>query len=182
MMNVKVNDSTELEEIDFPHAESLFELVEQNRNHLRPWFPWVDIMTSADHFRRFIDATHKRVKDGSEVSYIISVNGKTAGRIGIYTIDHQNNCGSVGYWIGKEYEGKSIITQSVATIIDHAFQSIGLNRIEIRCAVHNERSQSIPKRLNFLKEGVLRQAEKLGDQYRDVVLYSMLKENWSAHH
>jgi ribosomal-protein-serine acetyltransferase len=177
-MSLKVNESIEILEIDFPHAESLFELVDRNRNHLRPWFPWVDFMASADHFRRFIDATHKRVHDGTEVSYIISVNGKTAGRIGVYTIDHQNDSGSIGYWIGKEYEGQSIIKKCVEVMIDHVFQSMNLNRIEIRCAIHNERSQAIPLRLNFYKEGVLRQAEKHGDQYRDIVLYSMLKENW----
>jgi ribosomal-protein-serine acetyltransferase len=177
-MDVKVNESIKLEEIDFPHAESLFELVDRNRIHLRPWFPWVDFMASAEHFRKFIDGTHKRVTDGTEISYIIKVDGATAGRIGVYSIDRQNNNGSIGYWVGKEYEGKSIVTESVKAIIDHAFQSIGLHRIEIRCAIHNERSQAVPERLNFIKEGVLRQAEKLGDQYRDIVLYSMLKQDW----
>jgi ribosomal-protein-serine acetyltransferase len=55
-----------------------------------------------------------------------------------------------------------------------------LNRVEIRAAVANERSRAIPRRLGFTEEGVLRQAERVGDRFVDHVLYAMLAEDWQS--
>ncbi|MEO6949604.1 MAG: GNAT family protein, partial [Ginsengibacter sp.] len=60
------------------------------------------------------------------------------------------------------------------------FQKIGLNRIEIKAAVRNLKSQAIPIKLNFKKEGVLRQAEFVNNEFIDLFLYSILKEEWEA--
>lgn len=43
--------------------------------------------------------------------------------------------------------------------MDYGFKNVDLNRIEIRASVDNSKSQAIPEKLKFIKEGVLRQAE-----------------------
>ncbi|MFK3938558.1 GNAT family N-acetyltransferase [Alkalihalobacillus sp. NPDC078783] len=70
------------------------------------------------------------------------------------------------------------MTAVVKELIHYAFNELELNRVEIRVAVHNSRSQSIPKRLGFVNEGCIRQAEKLYDQYVDHTLYGLLKTEW----
>ena len=56
--------------------------------------------------------------------------------------------------------------------------STGLNRIEIKCAVGNNKSRAIPQKLQFKQEGILRQAELLNGKFIDLYLYAMLKEEW----
>ena len=55
-----------------------------------------------------------------------------------------------------------------------------LNRIELKTAVKNLKSQAIPNKLNFKKEGILRQAEFVNNEFVDLYIYSMLKEDWQA--
>lgn len=57
-----------------------------------------------------------------------------------------------------------------------AFEKMGINRIQIKCAVGNKLSSNIPKRLGFKLEGVERQGELLtGGVYTDLEVYSKLK-------
>lgn len=62
--------------------------------------------------------------------------------------------------------------------MDHALLEMKLNRAEIRCATENTRSRTIPERLGFTRDGVLRQVQLLHDRYLDQVVYSMLAEQW----
>jgi ribosomal-protein-serine acetyltransferase len=55
-----------------------------------------------------------------------------------------------------------------------------LNRVGIEAAPNNPRSRALAERLGFREEGVLREAERFADDdYRDLVLYSMLASEWS---
>ena len=70
------------------------------------------------------------------------------------------------------------MTKACKVFVDYAFDVLELNRVEIRCAVDNFKSQSIPERLGFIKEGTLRDTEFLYDHYVDCVVYSILKRDW----
>ncbi len=56
---------------------------------------------------------------------------------------------------------------------------MGLHRIEIKVATNNLRSQAIPEKLNFRKEGLLRQAELVNNKFLDLYIYSMLSFEWA---
>ena len=55
---------------------------------------------------------------------------------------------------------------------------MGLNRIVIKCAVGNERSRAIAEKLDFKKEGILRQAEWVNGKFLDLYQFSLLREEW----
>ncbi len=62
-------------------------------------------------------------------------------------------------------------------LIDFCFHHLNLNRIEIRCGTENVKSKHVAEKLNFTKEGVIRQGELLYDRYIDLNLYSLLKSD-----
>ena len=58
-------------------------------------------------------------------------------------------------------------------------RELQLNRIEIRAAIGNVKSQAIPEKLGFAKEGCVREAEWLYDHYVDHIIYGMLKSDFT---
>ncbi len=173
-MDLHVDDQVKLELIDIHHAESLFNLASENREHLKQWMPWIDYMHDIDFMHRFVSNSKQRYADGHEYAYVILFNDIIVGRIGVYKIDPQNKIGEIGYWISEEYQGYGITTKSCATLINFCFKDVLLHRIEIKCATENYKSQGIPERLNFKLEGILREAELVNGKFVDLNLYSLL--------
>ena len=160
------------------HAPLLLELVNHNRPLLRQWLPWVDYMQTVENFTEYIGRCNGQLQQGTDVSYLITVNEQAAGRIGLHHIDHQNKSCAVGYWIAEAFSGKGIVTKACRGLITIAFETLGLNRIEIKCATGNQKSAAVAERLGFKKEGVLRQAEWVNDQPLGLNVYSLLRHEW----
>lgn len=175
---LKINDFISLQLIDYHHAEPLYELVKANRQHLREWLPWVDHMRTIDDFRRYIKSSKQRYAGRNEMGYVIIAGYKMIGRIGVYNIDLQNRHASVGYWLDRQWMGKGIITEACRAVVHYSFTRLGLNRIEIRVATGNLKSQHVPERLGFKKEGLIRQGEFVNNEFIDLYIYSLLKEEW----
>lgn len=179
-MTLVIDDHISLELTSPGHAEGLFESVNKNREHLSRFLPWVDKMRSTDDFKKYIEYCEMQYLQKTDVSFVIMVNNKTAGRIGLHYIHPQNKTGAIGYWLAKEFEGQGIITRACESIIQYGFEELQLHRIEIKAAVKNIRSQAIPEKLHFKKEGILREAEWVNNEYLDIVLYSMLRPEWTG--
>ena len=109
---------------------------------------------------------------------LIRYRGQVAGTIGCHALGHLNHSAEIGYWLGKAFEGKGIMTRACKALVSYAFKDLQMNRIQIRCATGNVRSCAIPQRLGFTREGVMRQSEWLYDHFVDLVLYSMLADEW----
>src|SRR6478735_2806845 len=162
---MQISETTTLEPIADHHVAPVFKLIEQNRSALKTWLPWVDNIQTETDFQNFIQGVQQRVADKVAVPFFIRHEGKIAGNIGLYHFDHQNKIAAIGYWLGEEFQGKGIITNACREIISYGFGTLGLNRVELKCGTENFKSQAIPERLGFTKEGILRQAELLNGSF-----------------
>jgi ribosomal-protein-serine acetyltransferase len=174
----RLNDDSEIGLLEEKHAVELFELTDRNRDYLREWLPWLDATKTSEDTRQFIKRSLEQFTRQGNFSLSIWFKGKLAGTIGYSKMDSANQKVSIGYWIGSEYQHKGLVTLASTAMIDYAFNDLGLNRLEILCAVNNKQSQAIPERLGFTQEGILRQAEKLYDQFVDLVVYGILTSEW----
>ncbi len=178
-MKLPASEGIELELLNKHHAAPLLQLRNSNYEHLVQWLSWVDNMQTVEDFENYTQRCRQRYDEKLEVPLAIVVNGEVAGRIGLNHFDI-NNAAAIGYWLGKGFEGKGIITKACQAIIGYGFTQRNLNRIEIKCATGNVRSQAVAERLGFTKEGLLRQAELLKTGYVDLYIYSLLKQEWKA--
>ena len=161
------------------HADTLLQLVNENREHLATFLPWVPNMLTAEDFHGYIRRCEQWYNDGTEMSFVIYYQQQPVGRIGIHDIHAGNRSAAIGYWLIRAAEGYGIITRCCRTLIGHAFDTLHLHRLEIKAAVDNNRSRAIPRRLGFRAEGILRQAELIHGHYHDLELYSLLRGEWS---
>lgn len=178
MFNYKINEKTTLKMLTPQDTEALFKLTDLSRGSLREWLPFIDYTKTSADTAAFITSTMKQFGDNNGFQAGIWYEGKIAGVIGFHKIDWNNKSTSIGYWLGKGFEGAGLMTQSVRAFVNYAIIELGLNRVEIRAAVENKKSRAIPERLGFTAEGSIRQAEWLYDHYVDHVVYGILAEDW----
>ena len=86
----------------------------------------------------------------------------------------------MGYWLVEDMQGKGIMMKSCRALLKYAFGELGVNRVEVKCAVENDKSMQIPFRLKFNFEGIERQGEKLYEKFVDLKVFSMLKKEWTS--
>ena len=159
-------------------AKQLYTLTDQSRESLKEWLPFIDHNKSWTDTEVFIKSTMVQFSNNNGFQAGIWYEGNIAGVIGFHKIDWNNKSTSIGYWLGKGYEGSGIMTESVKAFVNHALVDLKLNRVEIRAAVENKKSRAIPERLSFVEEGRIRQAEWLYDHFVDHIVYGMLAEDW----
>ncbi|GAA5345424.1 ribosomal-protein-serine acetyltransferase [Planifilum fimeticola] len=180
MLSHRIDQSTELKLLERHHAGAIFRLVDANRDHLRPWFFWVDETKNVSDSEQFVQKALEGFARGTEIHLGIWVDGEMAGIVGAHTIDRIKCYAEIGYWLGERFQGRGIVTRAVRALIDELLGERGLNRVEIRCAASNRRSQGVAERLGFRREGRLKKATLVRGEFEDLLLFGMLAEEWRA--
>lgn len=176
---LRIDDKLELRLVDEDDAEELAALVDRNRAYLKEWLPWLDSSTSIEDTARFIGRSLEQAEDDNGLTYGMRYEGRLAGIIGEHYVDHLNRKTEMGYWLDAGHQGQGIVTRATARFVNLAFEEQDCNKVILHCAVENTKSRAIPERLGFRQEGILREAEWLYDRYVDLVVYSILKREWS---
>ena len=181
MLAQTVSDDLDLVLLEPRHAAALFVLVDSNRTYLRNWLPWVDATRSPEDTAAFIQRTQQQFGQNNGFQTALVHQGNLAGVIGHIQIDWPHRATSLGYWLAERHQGRALMTRACEAYLEHAFNDLGLNRVEIRVATGNRRSRAIPERLGFQLEGTLRQAEWLYDHFVDHALYGLVHDAWREH-
>jgi ribosomal-protein-serine acetyltransferase len=177
--NMPIDDETELRLHEERYAPEYFALIDQNREHLRQWMPWLDYEQSVADTAAYIRSTLQQFAHNEGFQCGIWHQDKIVGSIGFHALEWNNRKVEMGYWISQFYEGKGLVTKAAGAMLNYAFHVYKLNKVEIRCATGNVRSCAIPKRLGFQQEGIIRQAEWLYDHFVDLMIYGLLANEWN---
>lgn len=127
-------------------AEVMFNYVEEDRERLSQFLPWVNFVKSVEDEKEFILTTHKQWAEGTVFGYGIYLNDNTyIGNFGVHSIKWNHNSAGFGYWILGRYEGKGYMSEAVQLLEKHLFE-VGFHRVQIRWSDLNQRSEGVPKR------------------------------------
>ncbi|QDG52530.1 GNAT family N-acetyltransferase [Persicimonas caeni] len=180
MFSFRIDDHLELRLHEEHHAEALYEVIEQNREHIGQWLPFVDWTDGPDDTLEFIRGARKRWAEGRAVPTSIWLDGQLVGTIGFVNMNREQKRAEIGYWLAAEHQGKGIVTRATRALVDYGFAELGLYRIEVRCEPSNERSFGVPERLGFTFEGVARGYATFRDRQIDHRVYSILRDEWDG--
>jgi ribosomal-protein-serine acetyltransferase len=180
MFNYKVDADLELRLLAPHDAPQFYKLVDRNRQHISEWMFWVDENFSLAHAQQRIRLALERYAENNGFEAGIWFKSQLAGCVRYNYIDWAHRNTEIGYWLGAAFQGQGLVTKACRALIDHAFNELGLHRVEIRCMSENLRSRRVPERLGFVQEGVLRQVRWIRDHFDDHVIYGLLADEWRS--
>jgi ribosomal-protein-serine acetyltransferase len=182
MLTLPIEANLELWLLEPRHAPELYALAVANRAHIRAWMDWLDDGYSVETARAQIVAALHRLADTGAPEYGVRFENALVGMVRINRIDPTNRSGTIGYWLAADRTGRGIAGKAVAALVEHAFESLGLHRLEIHCNARNLASRRVAERLGFVQEGVLCRAEARGEGdvtvFDDTVIYGLLESEW----
>jgi len=178
LLTLKVDDDIILKELEIDSAEKLFGLIDANREYLREWLSWVDNTSSIDDTILYIQTLFRQDVFSDRYVLEIRYQNELVGLIDYHNGDGVNLKAEIGYWLAESFQGKGIVTRACLALIDFGFKKAGLNRVTIKCASDNKKSQAIPIKLNFRLEGIERGGQYLYGRFHDLLVFSMLKNEW----
>lgn len=87
------------------------------------------------------------------------------------------NAREIGYtMLSTEHRGRGIATQAVRLLVRHLFDSLLINRLEIRMDTRNLASEKVAVKAGFTKEGVARGANFVRGRHVDMKVYALLRD------
>lgn len=101
------------------------------------------------------------------------------GAVGL-TIDRSARKGELGYWIGYPFWSRGFCTEAATAVLDYGFTALGLNRVSARHFARNPASGRVLEKIGMTVEGTARQDVVKWGKYEDMVLYGILRSEWSA--
>ncbi|WP_155203846.1 GNAT family N-acetyltransferase [Xanthovirga aplysinae] len=177
-MILRLDSEIELRQLEQSDSVDIFQTINSQRRYLGKWLPFVEFTKELKDTKNFVNSVVNAPESRFEFVFTIRKQNVFIGLIGFKSTDKINKKTEIGYWLSEKYQKQGIVTKTVEKLCDFAFQKQSINRIQIKCAVKNDSSKGVPKRLGFKFEGIERDGELLtGNIFTDVEVYSKLKRD-----
>lgn len=168
-----------LEPLSMQHLDDLCEL------GLNPalWRMAGTSMTTREDMQRYIEEAFLPQTAGMALPFatIDKASGKAVGstRFGNISLPHKRM--EIGWtWIGKPFQRTRINTEAKLLMLSYGFETLGMNRVELKANAKNDQSRRAMERMGAKYEGVLRRHTILPDgTVRDTVYYSIIRDEWA---
>lgn len=111
--------------------------------------------------------------------YLAIVTAETDRLIGFVRLGLlAHRAGELGYALRKDHWGRGYATEAAMLMLDFAFSTRGLHRVQAACGPDNRPSRALLERLGFLCEGHMRDHVFTNGAWRDSLLYALLGHEW----
>jgi RimJ/RimL family protein N-acetyltransferase len=167
-----------LERLDVArHADDLFAAQaagDPELWHYLPYGPFADRAAFDEHLRPQAVATDPWF-------YAVVVDGAAVGVVSYLRGDAVNGVIEIGHiWFGAALQRTPAATEVVFLLARHAFDVLGVRRLEWKCDAANARSQAAARRFGFVYEGTFRQHSIVKGRNRDTAWLSIVDGEWPA--
>ena len=136
--------------------------------------------STVEGFERFIAWTYRERQAGSYVCFAVVPRGAQTA-VGIFQVRSLEAGFSMAEWgfaLGSPFWGTGVFAESAELVLQFAFATLGVQRLEARAAVANGRGNGALRKIGAVQEGLLRRSFLRNGQYHDQALWSILAEDW----
>jgi len=122
-----------------------------------------------------------KIETDREINLAVALreNDRLIGGIGLRLVE-QHQQAELGYWLGVPYWGKGYATEAGREMLRYGFEQLNLHRIFATYFTSNPASGRVLKKLGMHHEGRQREHFLKWNQFVDLKLYAMLRQEWKA--
>jgi RimJ/RimL family protein N-acetyltransferase len=174
------DESVLLRPLEISDVDSLLDI---SLNEPETWYYSLVRADGKENLINYIQIAIKARENKTEFPFIVydKKSGKYAGSTRFYDIDLPFKTLQLGYtWYGKDFRGTGLNKHCKYLLLQFAFETLGMERVEFRADNNNERSITAMKSIGCKVEGVLRSNMPTfeGNTRRDSIILSILKKEW----
>lgn len=138
--------------------------------------------SSVGQAQAMLRSDEQALQEGSalRLGVVLGTSGALVGTASLHHLHPQCRRAEVGYTLAREAWGQGYAVEAMAAVVAHAFEAVGLHRLEADIDPRNEASARVLQRLGFAHEGTLRERWIVGDEVSDSALYGLLASEWRA--
>lgn len=117
---------------------------------------------------------------GSGYGFGIFYDGRFVGELTLSSIQRGPlQSAFVGYWIDEAVAGRGLMPESVVVVLQYAFETLRLHRIEINIIPRNRPSRRVVEKLGLRFEGVAERYLEIDGAWEDHGRYAITAEEWA---
>jgi len=161
-------------------AEELFAAIDESRDHLRPWVPWVDDHRTVDDVRDRCSRSPASwlLRTNLALGIFDSVSGCYLGGAGLQDPDWELRAFEIGYWLRVTAIGHGYATAATRLLAKFALSHLQARRVAVRCNARNDASRRVAERAGFTLESRLRNASFAPDgTVSNILVYAIVPED-----
>ncbi|MFC7074551.1 GNAT family N-acetyltransferase [Halovenus rubra] len=107
------------------------------------------------------------------------VDGQKVRQIGIAVLKEWGRTPFLGLWLFPEVHGNGYGKEAASLLVEYTFKSYDTPAVRANAFDHNQQSRGLLETLGFTQEGRLRKDAFIDGEYRDGVVYGLLREEWN---
>lgn len=178
MFAVDLGGGAELRPLEPWHAAEFLAHMDRARESVDPWIRWAsrstDLESARQTLQRYADL---QARDAGRL-YGIWLDGTLVGGTIFVSFDVEMGIAEVGCWLEPAATGRGLITRAARLLIDWAFRTRGLHRIEWHCRTDNVASSGVARRLGMRREATLRANYPWQGARHDTEIWAILAPEW----
>lgn len=131
--------------------------------------------------KNLIKLYHNRYLQDTGIRWGISLKGEKhlIGTIG-FNCFSKNHRADIGYDLKPAYWGKGYMNEALIEVLQYGFKKLEINRIEAKVMLDNKRSKKLLYKLNFKKEGILKEWLLFNDKHHDMSMFALLRSDFNT--
>jgi len=147
------------------------------------WMP-VDMASSQDALRDWLTSTLAEGRAGTAVPFAVvsADDGRVLGSTRFLELRFEHLRAEIGWtWLARGAWSTGVNVETKLLLLGHAFEEVGLRRVEFKTDARNERSRGALLATGATFEGILRKHMVVrGGGERDSAYYSVIDDDWPA--
>ena len=142
------------------------------------YFPFNPIDNIED-YRQKVEHWVSNYKNGSYFHWGIEWKeaGELIGTINLGNVEEECQMSDTCYMLSPKFWNRGIMSEVLTSILDYAFDEIGLHRVQAEVFEGNDASSVVLKKCGMTFEGVARKKYYKNGQYIDVALWAIIAED-----